>query len=255
MYLNLGYRRRLPISCDATALGGPAVRDVLLVIGPNMRMFWDNVDSNGHSIRITAADGVTEMTWDRQAWNYANRTATLEVQALSCQGNSMHLLWLYFEHVSPSDDSTTFAIGTSINGYLEDRLPMDRVVSVSPERPGGTKPRAQVSKDPADEVDLTWYVSPVLQRLAAKAEGHSDGEELDHVLAVNVYDNVPADVPGMYDESLTRFVVNDRGMLGIRTHLKAGVDPNDYTAQLTLVTTDSKKHHPRCTVKVRQVAA
>ena len=103
--------RRIPVAVDNT--GGAVVnKDVTIALGPTAVAFWDAVDSNGYQIRITAADGVTELRWGRASFDYPNRECTLKVLGDSGSGakwtppaTGMCLLHLYVGNASITTDA------------------------------------------------------------------------------------------------------------------------------------------------------
>ena len=82
----------------SNGLGTP---DLSFAIPANWDDFWSNVETTGHDIRITAADGETLLSYDVTSFSKTNRTGTIEVDAAPLGATSLScLIWMYWQNSS-----------------------------------------------------------------------------------------------------------------------------------------------------------
>jgi len=234
------------ITIDNTA-GAPGAQDATLVIPAEWDEFWENVDTNGEDIRVTAEDGVTLATWDLNGFNKATRAGTLEIDNFVATAAKMYPLHLYWGKAAQATGITAFVPGAPKTGYIELSSPTAPVITVQEERPGETVPRVRLSKS-VDEVAYWWFdFSGVLARRRAKHNASHRLEEISQAY-YDVLDG-GATQAAMQDATKTRI----SGPL-VKVLVKAGTTGSDYIVVCTIVTTEGRTLQQRALLQVRNVA-
>ena len=243
--------KRMPVSVDNTAASS-SPQDVNVDLAALGDYFWDAVDTDGDSIRVTRADGHTLEAFELVSWSKANRTGTLEVDGATLDGAAgFDKLWVYFESTNASiaTGSTTVPAQTSPKtGHLVRRCEVrGPVIPYRPQRRGASKPREVITKGPTEVLHLFWDFSAALVRFQRPQSGALVCEELAHAsMAVLVSES---DQTAIYTAADTRFI----GSAVVRTTIKAGAADTDYTPSLTVHTTEGRALNARALLKVQTV--
>jgi len=244
------WRRRVAFCVDF--LSGSSPNDVSLNLTQLSDVFWDNVRTDGYDLRVTGADGITAITFERDSWSKANRTGVLEIDNMPFSTTDiMANGWLYFDHTgTPSDVSTSVTLSSAKTAYMlmQGQIPADNVVVWRPERRGATKPRHIVVKQAGETIYVWFDMSRALQRFARAQHGSVLFEEIDYV-KFEVLDVASAQA-GMFEEGTTRI----QHPALVRCLVKAGSSGSDYTASLTVATSEGRVLNPRALIKVQTVS-
>lgn len=244
-------KHRVPLAVDCTGESGST--DVSFTVPTDWDHFWDRVASSGADVFVTDADGRTLLTFMRSTWTYASRSGVIDVDNWTAPAAAMCLLWLYYGSGGTNSEGA-FVAATPKTARIDQTNPLSnphRVVA-TPQRVGDTRPLGRISKASAEEVYLDWDVRGVLLRRLDTSAGSQLDEEISYVSYV-VTDSGGSTVAGMVDATKTRFPADG----WVRTLIKAGTHGQDYTAALTVVTTNSaglsRTLNLRCGIKVRDV--
>ena len=233
----------------ADNLSGAATIDITAVLPSDFDPLWDNIQADGDDFRVTLADGVTLATYDLDAFNYASKQATIEIDNLSAGStDAMIVAWLYWGNPAASSGVTPFVPSSAKTGYLvADCMPAGHLVTVAATRPGDTKPATRIQKTTSEELHIWWDLRAVLSRRAANFAGSPLCEEVDYLQFT--VERAAATEATLFTESETRLL----GSGLVRTTIKAGQDGNDYTLILTVRTTAGKTLNPRAMLLVRDI--
>lgn len=241
--------RRAPITIDNTP-NATALEDVTIVIPPDWDEFWENVQTDGDDVIVTASDGRTVLSFDLLGFDVPTRTGTIEIDGLVVTANRKSLVWLYFDDSTATDLKTPFVPAAPITGEIFlDQSGSLRVVHRR-EPPGGTTPVQEFHKNPGETVDLYWAVDARLTRRRSQNEASDRFEEFDHITNVLVLLG-GVNQAGLAVQAGTAFIVDPDGMMWVRTRHTAGVDPVDYTVVLQFETSDTQVLMGRVIMKVR----
>lgn len=236
---------RFPVAVDKLTAGTGAI-DITFAIPQDLIEFWSEVASDKSDIRVTAADGVTDLTWQAASWSYSatGGTATIEVDGWTppvedCIG----LIWLYAGGGDTTNEGS-FTASTPRTGMLWScgiDGPVARAVSGLV---GATRP-AQVVAKSTEEVLAVWIdVGSVLTQRPVAYNGTKDCEEIESV--VMTVELAGVDQSAMYDETVIRF--DRRGL--VRLVLQAGTTDTEYTVSPVIVTTNGRTINPRFILSV-----
>jgi len=245
---------RAAVTIDNSGAAGTV--DVEIVVPSDWDHFWGAVQADGDDIHVTDADGQTLLSYALSGWDYANKTVTIQIDALTIPATAgMYLVWVYYGNDAATDDSVAVTITAAVSGYIEQGVPSTHLVSVQPESPGSTRPRAQLQKTSSEQLAVWWDVTALLERRARAHAGRMSYEEMYGARVQITTGGTPQ--ASMVDNTLQRFVeANGRSYL--RFWLKAGTDATTYTVELTLVTrvpttTTYRTLEPRAMLRVQDV--
>lgn len=206
--------------------------------------FWDHVDADGHDLRVTGADGESDLVFQRDTWDYANRSAVLEVEGFDAGPNAMSQAFLYWGNAAAADGAGTPTISSPLDGHILTVAPSPTII-IRPDRPGATTPTDRVSKKVTDEFWVWWDFRPSLLLHSRPHNGSLQNEEIRHIMDVDVL-NGGVSVGSMVDVTLTRIV---DGRVG--TWLQAGTSGETYTATVRIETTLGRSLEGRALVYVQ----
>ena len=240
------YSQRAPIAVDNTAGSGGSF-DVQATIPADMEEFWSVVQSNGYDIRVTGPDGITPITFKRSTWDYANRSAVIQVDNLTLAAAVMGQIWLYWGYAAATDGAGSFTASTPLTGSLLFSKPGEHRVQVRPERPGDTAPVNRITKSSAERTRIAWDFRGLLYDRLIPYNGKLCAEEITEVVSVDVQLG-GASQAGMIDVTLTRLLDG-----WVSTWIKAGTSPNTYTALVVVDTTTGRRLQGRALVYVQDL--
>ncbi len=242
--------RRVPIIVNN--LAGASPKDVTVDLSTLGDWFWDGVRADGFDLQVTAADGNSLLTFQREAsWNTGTRQGILSIGNVTLPStNAMCPLWLYFKTSAvPTDASVTVTPTAPLTGHVEatGQTPTTAIVRWRPERRGATSPRHAFTKASADEMHLWWDLRGQLQRFRRARHGAQLYEEVDYFQFQVLQAGAP--VAATFTESEGRLFHPAL----IRTTVKAGTNTQSYTPSLTVKTTLGRTLNLRCKLTVQDV--
>tara|TARA_Y100001973_G_scaffold104514_1_gene174613 strand:- start:336 stop:1103 length:768 start_codon:yes stop_codon:yes gene_type:complete len=225
---------RIPVAVDNN--GGASTIDVTITIPKDHGIFWGNVATNGHDIRVCDSDGFTLLAFQRETFDHASRTAVIQINDWSPDNsNATVIAYLYFGEDSATDRAVTFTASNPKTGRVIAGKPPPAAVIVRAESlPVGTDtPTARYSWPPGQSGFVIFDVTQHLARQAAPFQGSSDFETLAAVTVATRNDgsnfadgNTPAQ---------TRVSGFD-GRTLVWMYLRGSVDNNNYVDEITITT-------------------
>lgn len=219
------WSHRLEVAIPASGSGS---FDVTVTIGSALSRFWDHVLSSGNDVRITYGDGKTDgLVFQRASWDYANKSATIEIQAYSAgtSNAAVHQLHIYYGNSGASDAAGSFTASSAKTGYVSNVRPRSVIPIPGRPQPGEATPRTIVQKTTNETITLWIDAAPVLAGALRPVEGRDLYEEIAYVtLDVELAGSSQA---ALFDTSFVRFLGR-----AIRIQLKAGTVDTDYTVLL-----------------------
>lgn len=238
------FRRRKLITIDGSAGGAVTSLDAEVTIPKHWHQFWSVIDSACDYIRVTAADGVTAVSYDVDdgaggAFSSTNRTGRIRIDGytvpLSTAG--MYAAWVYYDPTGAvTDGSSVVTMSSTVSGYIELARPSGRRQYVyQPQIPGATRPRDPAHKTAAEQVDFWIRVDLAFSRLGRDSETSRKAEEPYYTTA-SVLDTAGADTSSMYSLSSNRLVELDNGQVWLKHQVKAGTHGSNYTVAPTVHT-------------------
>lgn len=218
--------------------GGGTTIDAGLQLPTNWDHFWSNVQSTGYDIRVCDADGVTLLTYDREAFNYANKVLLVEVDAITVTADKPHVLWLYWGYTAATDGITVFVPTFQATRLAIEKPPQAYTITAGIEPPGATKPRNTITKNSSETIFVYWDVTDLLARRQEASQSSQFFEAIQEVVASSVL-VAGADQAAMHSAitaaGVTR-VIEHLGRIYIRTDAIGGATATDYTLELKFTT-------------------
>ena len=206
-WFDSAWSHRLEVAVNASGSGS---FDVTITIGSALSRFWDEVLSSGADIRVTYGDGKTVgLVYQLQTWDYANKSAVIEVQAFSAgtTNAAVHQLHIYCGNAAASSGAGSFTALLPMPGRPQ---------------PGEATPRVIVQKSTNETITLWFDINPVLASAVRNVGGRNLYEEIAYVtLDVELGGSSQA---ALFDLAFIRFVGRS-----VRVQVKAGVVNTDYT--------------------------
>lgn len=245
------WSRRIPIAVDLTG-GATGAQDVNIALPADWDDFWENVRSSGEDIRVTDADGITLLTIDLNGFSKSNRTGTIEIDNWTPPGTGSRipLIWLYWGESSATTVVSSFAPAGALTAYVELGAPGGpRHLFLSSEPLGATRPDGAIAKRSGETVHVWLCVAALMgPRLKDQAD-RSLYEGISYV----TYDvqTGGASQAAMVTAASPRFVEDEQLRVWVRLEVKAGSDNTDYTALLTVRTTEGQTLVGTWLVRVR----
>ena len=238
---------RRPVAIDNSA-GSSGSIDWTLTVPAFDDLFWGNIRSSAQDLRVTAADGVTLLTFEADSFNSTTRTVTIQVDNDTAEAGSAVLQrWVYWGNSSVSSVSTTLTPASAKTGYLDLGRPTERQVKVRPERLGVQRWQGVVTKSASEQVWVYFDLRDVLQLFTDSFGKRYVYEDIAYV-TYEVLSGGAAQA-AMVDATSVRFIDG-----WCRVLVKAGTTATDYTISLTVVTSLGRTLNPRAGLKVRTVS-
>lgn len=229
------FRYRFPVAVHNSST--TANLDVEVTIPPELDAFWQNIDVSGNEVRVTGADGVTELQYKWTSFTASSRTGVLEIYGASgtptysFTGSAVSLLWIYVDDGEAGDGSTTVTFSGTQKGYVTAAAPRGVILAGNPP-PGRVRPPARRSQRTIDKRGYWFRLDDGVLRTARQAyNSHVQWEEVNYVEVTATTNGSGTLSPQL---AATRFVY-DRGFY-IQVVVSGGTDANDYTL-LAKVTT------------------
>lgn len=228
------WRRRVPITVVTT--NTDTSRNVTVEIPEGWDDFWTAIDTDGFSLRVTTADGVTKATYNATIVKSA-RFGSLDIGSVGLPGvaDRAVLLWLYYMPTDTADDSSG---SPSISSQLTGRIDLGRpdpqwIRRIRPNPPGQTVPDATVSKATTGSTFVWLDFTDVLQPARSGYYGRTRWEE-PAVGSAIVYDDTGTADATMTTPADMRWVAwSDGGAerIYLKMRLKAGSDGDKATIE------------------------
>ena len=249
-WIDASWSFRVPVTFDNTS--GSAAIDGRVTVPATFSQFWDHVLSTGFDVRVTAADGVTPLTFKRSTWDYANAAAVIDVDNWAPgSADASVVAFLYWGRVAAPDAASVFTALSPKLGSIELATPRGIVVDARGESPGTTTPSQRIEKKPAETRFVYIAVESLLAPRSTLAAGSRLYEEIQWI-QFRVTDGA-VDQPGMYDETATR-VIESGGQRYARVQIAAGAAAEDYTLETTIRTSLGQAVELRHLLRVRTPA-
>lgn len=108
--------------------------------------FWETIDDDGYAIRIVNTAG-TVVPHQLTGWDKANRTGTIELDAVAYTANTTLIYALYYGHDSPTNGGTSLTITSaeSLEIFLGDPTASGHQLLARRDPPGSASPVQRVS--------------------------------------------------------------------------------------------------------------
>jgi len=226
---------RVPLTVDNNS--GAGTIDVTVTIPADFGLFWSQVATTGHDIQITDSDGFTALTWGRQTWDHAARSAVLQINDWTPDSaDATVIAWLYFGDASPSDTATSFTVSSAKTGTLLSGKPPPGAVIIPAQSLAidNDVPQGQYSWPPGQSGYVIFDVTDHLAKQAGAFEGKGDFEEIAAVTVETRNGGVA--YGGGNTPAKTRVSQYD-GRALVWMYLTGSVDGQDYIDEITVTTT------------------
>ena len=226
---------RIPVAVNNNS--GAGTIDASITIPADFGLFWSQVSTNGHDLQLTDADGFTRLTWSRQTWDHATRSAVLQINDWSPQSaDATVIAWLYFGDASPVDTATSFSVTSPKAGRVISGKPAPATIIIKAQSLliDNDVPQAQYSWPPGQSGYVVFDVSDHLAKQAGPLEGKSDFEEIAAVTVETRNGGTPY-VAGN-TPAKTRVSQYD-GRALVWMYLTGSVDGQNYIDEITVTTT------------------
>lgn len=225
------YPYRVPIVVNGSATAAGTV-DVTVTIPPTLARFWTTVLSSGYDVRFTAADGITELAYNRASWTYASKVGVFDVDGVThTTSNTMSVVWMYWGYSSATDGSTSPPIASALTGYISTLAgPLSPLLSFAPAQVGETTPRVRMQLRTTEERRL-WFGPIPLSERDFPYEGSMAYEG-------------PLSLTALQQAGYADFLTSDlrlvevRGRLYVHTETGAGIDGQNYRIGVRVATTE-----------------
>jgi hypothetical protein len=236
---------RFPVAVDKLTAGTTAI-DLTFDIPADLIEFWAEVASDKSDIRVTDADGLTNLTWQASAWSHSatGGTATIQVDAWTPPAEDcIALIWIYAGGGDTTNEGS-FTASAPRTGTVWSCGIDGPVAQASTGLVGATRPTQVVGKS-TDETLMIWL--DVGARLAPRPvafNGTKDCEEIESI--TYTVELAGADQSALYDETAVRF--DRRGL--VRLQVQAGTVDTEYTVSPVITTTNGRTLNPRLILSV-----
>ena len=216
--------------------------DYTITIPTSWSDFWDDVDSSGLEIAVTNADGTSSLTYQWSTFTKASRTGVLQIDNYISGTTGTAQIHLYWGMSGATTGAGSFSASSPRNGYV-DLGSVVRPIVTSPERPGDTQPRHQVSKVSTESIWVWFDFGQELIRMDSPSDTRSQWEEIDGVTyAVNLAGSAQS---GMVSAASSR-IYDGRY---VRVLVQSGTTNTNYTISVAVSTTYPNKQSGRNLVR------
>tara|TARA_Y100001963_G_C6785391_1_gene452360 strand:- start:3304 stop:4071 length:768 start_codon:yes stop_codon:yes gene_type:complete len=251
-WYNSDWKDRYPISVNV--LGGaetPGTEDIEVIIPSDWERLWSNIRADGFDLILVSNQGQL-LTFKRSAYNFANKTATLQAQAVSFQNrNSINLVYLYFNNPDQASDlASVFSASSPKDGTISLNAPSRNSVSSLNQAIGSDGPVATFQKTTNEDFFIYFRVGSLMAKRITAYNKSLGLEDIDYV-KINSLDAGGSNDVGRYTEGETRFLPQ---WVGVK--VKSGANGTDYTVVCNVTTTGnrlSETYSARCLLKVRDL--
>lgn len=245
-WLSADWASRMPLAVNNWG-GDNAGVDVTLTIPPSFERFWSTVKSNGYDVRFCGPDGTAARAFKRTSWDYATKTAVLELDAVPSKAGTL-VLWLYWGNANAVDGATSPTISTPKTASLFFGVPAGPLIVARPEAPTATSARTLVAKASAEELLVWWDFRSRLMSARIPSAGSRGLEGIAFVTAIDAQNTSEASQAGMLDNGKTVVL---GGVVG--TWLKAGTSASAYSLICRVETSLGRVLEARGRLQVRNM--
>jgi hypothetical protein len=174
--------------------GGANAVDVQFTLPTDWAKFWDNVQADLDDVRVTAADGSTELVFDITSLNYNNKAATLRIDGYSwansawgtnagaAVANRLVVGWIYYGNsAASSGQGANVAVSSAKSMNLGLAMPQSGQISnitCRKQKEGQLVPVDTVVKQSGEITRIAWNLSDVVMRRARRHERSKALEEI-----------------------------------------------------------------------------
>lgn len=241
------WQRRYSVSVDNTG-GGAGAIDITFTVPAGLEPFWTDIDTSGNELRVVDADGATLLNYSISGFSKTNRTLTISVDGYTAPAAGMLQIFVYACASGAASGTAATVIVAAKTGYMETCGPASpRVIQARMGRPNETRPPSVLAKG-SDETVFLWFdLGGLLPGRMVPLDGHSECDEIDYVSYVVNSAGTP--VGAMKSATNTRYFAGRY----VRVSVAAGTDGTDYTAVLTVNTTEGQVLCPRAWITVRDL--
>lgn len=215
------FERRSMVLVDNTAGGGAATNASISVAADWEG--WAYVRSAGQDVRVTAADGVTAVTYDLESFDSSTRTGTIEVNGLSVTAGRLGVLWVYYGNATVADGQSSITLVSPVTGYLFPGAPVARGMHYTEEPQGATRPTPRFTKRVQEAGWIAVSFASALYPAQELRNDRQDYEELSEIV-VDVQTGGSSQ-SSLFDATKTRGL----GKATILVWVKAGSADTTYT--------------------------
>lgn len=197
--------------------------------------FWNTVDSDGYGVRVTDADGVTQIAYQVVSFDQATRTGTLKVSNVATTDPGQKVFYLYYDpEDTPADGSTTVTVTTAADAKFDQQQPRNAFAPSRPEY-GQTTPTQTVSKDSAEYLWIWFDITDAMEKpVAGTLYGHPRYEEV-RTAAFSV-EQGGSDQGSMYADANVDVIETLDGRTYVGGRVIGGTTANVYTGVMQVVT-------------------
>ncbi len=238
-WLSSVWKRRLAITIDNSTAATPA--DAQGNIPKDLIWFWSVIDTSGNELRVTAADGVTALTYDivasgGGAFSKTNKDGRIDIDGMTMPAtNSMVLAWLYYDSTSNQGDASSAVVIAAPRAlYIEHGNPARDRYAMSYAPAYATRPRWTKPKFPAE----VRQIFLAMRRALRERIGSQRLREEVWYASQGVVDSAGANAAALYTLSALRFVTDesDRKGIWVMATIQAGTDNAVYTLNFKVYT-------------------
>jgi hypothetical protein len=229
-----GWRKRVPVAIDN---GTPtSTLDASIPIPDDWDDFWGSVDTDGDEIRLTAADGVTVLTYQigaSPAWSKANRTGVLEVDNMGADNAAASVIvaWLYWDNAGAASAAGSFTAASARNGYIHNGEPRGFVVPARPIEPGSTRPVSRLQKAVGEAIYVWFELRGMLERRVTPYGDSRLWEEPFQIVAAATAAGAPAAIVTVNKTRLVETLEGGRRQLFVGIKVSGGASGTSYTLE------------------------
>lgn len=249
-WYNSDWKRRAAILIDNHAGATPI--DVTATIPTDWPAFWDTVLTTGNDIRVTAADGITLLPFDTDAFNATTKVGVIEIDNYAVPSTAAGVqAYVYWDHDTAPNGRTPFVPSSPKEGYIEIGKPgsgSEPVIVAAPVQAGSDTPAAVIPKTPAEEIQVWFNLLPAMQKRRTPNQKSFLFEGVDTV-TYQVLNSSSVAQAGMIDTATVRTMHPG----WVRVLVKAGADNTNYVLELSVGTTGLRTLRFYATIKVRTI--
>ena len=151
---------RFPIVLDGSATAAGAV-DATIALTGTAAEFWATVQADLDDVRVSAANGITALSYDLESLNYAAKTVTVELDGLTHHvTNTMTVVWVYFGDTDAGNTEDGITTSSPLTGYTLFTGPGEEPIYSLGSPAGTTAPVNRRQKRSTETVFLWFAVGP-----------------------------------------------------------------------------------------------
>ena len=242
------YNYRYPVIIDALGGGGSSATITGSVILPGQwSAFWDKIRSDAYDAILVNTEGAL-MDFERQDFNYANKTLTLKFDSLAIlNDDAMNMIWLYWGNSTATDQEQSVTLSSPKSGYVWLGRPKNMVVNNTQFNVGSASPIASFTKNDVTKTYIWFNVQSLLSERISTYNKFLSLEQIKYV-QVSVLNSGGVDQTAMYNENRTRIIP---GYVGV--YVQAGTNNTDYTVQLKVITDLNQEFALRAMLQIRNM--